>query len=227
MNKVKLFIPGRIEIIGNHTDHQNGKVICSSINLGNTIKAKKIDQPLIIIQSKNYGAIKIDYDTLEIKNNTMPINSVRMIIGILTELKSRNYLVKGAIIKIDSNLPVGVGLGSSAAFCLSIVCSLNNLFNFKITKLERAKICQIVENKYIGKDSGLMDQIACLSKGLIKIDFKKPDEPIITNLNIDLKKFNYSISIINSEISHDKFSLEYSEIKNEMQEVAKYFEKKV
>lgn len=225
MNKVELFVPGRIEILGNHTDHQNGKVICSPITLGNKVKAEANGTDFIVIESADYGIIKINIKTLQLIENNMPKNSEKMVIGILKELLERKYCIDGATIKIESTLPVGIGLGSSAAFCLSIVCSLDSLFDFKIDKLEKAKLCQSVENKYIGKESGLMDQIACLSDGPIKIDFKELDKPIITELNINFDKYGYNICIIKSENSHDNFSSEYSEIKNEMQKVARYFSK--
>lgn len=225
MNKVELFVPGRIEILGNHTDHQNGKVICSPITLGNKVKAEANNTDFIVIESADYGIIKINIKTLQLIENNMPNNSKKMVVGILKELLERKYCIDGATIKIESTLPVGIGLGSSAAFCLSIVCSLDSLFGLKIDKLEKAKLCQSVENKYIDKESGLMDQIACLSDGPIKIDFKELDKPIITELNINFYKYGYSMYIIKSGSSHDSFSSEYSEIKNEMQEVAMYLGK--
>jgi len=224
-NKIELFIPGRVEILGNHTDHQNGKVICSPISIGNSVIAERNASDFTMIESKNYGTIKINNKTFDIVNDTMPENSKKMAIGILKELQKENYIVTGTHIKIISNLPSGIGLGSSASFCLSIICSLNILYNFNIEKIELAKICQRVENNYLNKQSGLMDQIACLSNSLIKIDFKNPNNPKITKINFDFNKYGYNIFIINTESRHDDLKEEYSSIKNEMQEVAQYFYK--
>lgn len=224
-SNVKVFIPGRVEIIGNHTDHQRGKVISAPINLGTQVIAKKNDSDILYLESKGHGYIRVKTSKLKIVENTLSKNSTKMIIGILQELKNMHYNVSGANLYIKSTLPTGIGLGSSASFCLAIIESLNRLNNYRIKKLDLANICQRIEHIYINKDSGLMDQITCLSSNPVFIDFKNKDHPLIESINLKLNESKHCICIINCNSKHDDFIKDYNEIKMEMEQVAKYFSK--
>lgn len=221
---IKFIIPGRIEILGNHTDHQNGKVICSSINLKAQVSASLLEKNVISIISENYGKILIE-DNYKIIENSFSTMSTKIIMGILKELNLVR-IEQGISIYINSNIPSGVGLGSSAVFSLSIIKSFNELYNIGLSDLDMAKISQKIENKYLDKGSGLMDQIACLNDGMIKIDFKNIEKPIIEKINFDFFKFGYMGYIINTNEKHDDLINDYKQISNEMKLVAKYFNKK-
>lgn len=221
---VKFIIPGRIEILGNHTDHQNGKVICSTINLNSQVSASVSENNIISIISENYGKIVIESD-YKIIENSFSIISTKIIMGILMEL---NLVVveKGVSIYINSNIPSGSGLGSSAAFSLSIIKSFNELYDKGLSDLDMAKISQKIENKYLGKNSGLMDQVACLNTGMIKIDFKNVEKPNVEKIDFDFSDFGYGVYIMNTEENHENLIDDYKQIFDEMKFVASYFNKK-
>lgn len=223
-NNVKFIIPGRIEILGNHTDHQNGKVICSPINLNSQVNASVTENNFISITSKNYGKIVIE-NNYSIIENSFSMMSTKIIIGILKEL---NLVIinKGISIYINSNIPSGSGLGSSASFSLSIIKAINELYNKGLSNLEMAKLSQKIENKYLNKNSGLMDQIACLSTGLIKIDFKNLEKPEVEKINFNFSDFGYSIYIMDTGEKHEKLIDDYKQISEEMKLVANYFHKR-
>ena len=216
--------PGRSEVSGNHTDHQNGKVICSTINLNSRVSASVSENNIISIISENYGKIMIESD-YKIIENSFSIISTKIIMGILMEL---NLVVveKGVSIYINSNIPSGSGLGSSAAFSLSIIKSFNELYDKGLSDLDMAKISQKIENKYLGKNSGLMDQIACLHTGMIKIDFKNVEKPNIEKIDFNFSDFGYGVYIMNTEENHENLIDDYKQIFDEMKFVASYFNKK-
>lgn len=218
--------PGRTELGGNHTDHNNGKVLAGSINLDCLGIVSKRNDKIINIVSVDYDLdFYIDLKTLEsnIENST-----VLLVKGLLEGFKKKGYCTGGFNAYISSNVISAAGVSSSASFEMLICAVINDLYNEgSLSMLEYAKIGQYAENHFWKKSSGLLDQMACAIGGIIHIDFKNEEKPAVTKMEIDFAKEGYGIVIVNTGKSHADLSDEYSRIPKEMKAVANYFNKEV
>ena len=232
-------VPGRIEIIGNHTDHQRGNVMTAAINLDIIAVCAKNDQDTIEIMQEDYAPISIRLDELE-KRPEEKGTTEALIRGVTSKLISNGYIVKGFKTYIAGDVSVGSGLSSSAMFEVLIGTILSGLYNdSKISMLEIAKIAQYAENVYFEKPCGLMDQTACALGGtvhidfinarhpLVHIDYKNEANPQINRIDFDLSAYGHSLCIVDTNSSHADLTDEYVSVPVEMKSVAQYFEKKV
>ena len=160
-DNVEIFsAPGRSEVCGNHTDHQHGKVLATSINLDTIAIASKHNDNIIKLVSDGYDMITLDIDDLRI-NDDEAGTTVSLIRGVLKGLKDKGYKIGGFNAYATSDVLVGAGLSSSAAFEVIIGTIISGLYNdMKIDSVEIAQISQFAENVYFKKPCGLMDQMA-------------------------------------------------------------------
>jgi len=225
-------VPGRSEIIGNHTDHNNGCVLAAAINLDVIAVVSKSLVPggrksHIRIKSEGFDPDDIDIEHFgQIENERF--TSAAIIRGTCGRFAELGYEIGGFDAYTVSDVLKGSGLSSSAAFEILVGFILNHLYNDnKISPLEIAQIGQYAENHYFGKPCGLMDQTACSVGGFVAIDFRNPAEPVVEKLDFDLTKSGYSLCIVSTGGSHDNLNDEYADIRKEMEQVASYFNKKV
>ena len=215
--------PGRVEVLGNHTDHNNGYVMVSAIDLDIFAAVKKRDDNMVIINSEGYHDNTINISSLE-RLDSEADSSNGLIRGVLFKLNELGYKVGGFSAITDSNIFKGAGLSSSAAFEVLVGQIMNVLYNdSKIDRVTLAKVGQFAENVYYGKPSGLLDQMGVSLGGFNFIDFKSTKEPQITNFNFQLK--DYRVVLVNTGGSHGNLTSYYASIKNDMINVAKYFNK--
>ena len=120
--------PGRVEIIGNHTDHQHGKVIAASVNADAIAVVKKSDDEMVRIVSGDNPEIKIDINSLDISEEEEKSTSA-LIKGMLNGLKGMGYDLGGFCAYITSDIPIGSAFASSAAFETLIGNIVSGLFN--------------------------------------------------------------------------------------------------
>lgn len=226
--------PGRSEISGNHTDHQKGRVLAASINLDTIAVVHKTNDDTILItsvvdSSNDCKEISIKLNAIDVDfRSTEKGTSHALVRGILKGFKDHGYSIGGFNAYITSDVLVGSGLSSSAAFEVIIGTILNGLYNdMKIDMPEIARIGQYAENVYFGKPCGLMDQMACAVGGLVSIDFKDPVNPIVNHVDVDFEEKGYSLCIIDTKGSHDNLTDEYAAIPFEMKEVSRFFGKEV
>lgn len=210
--------PGRMELIGNHTDHNGGTVIAGSISMDTIAAAAPNGKNVIEIISEGYEEkIVVDINNLGGRRD----DTTGLVAGIVEAIKRWNHKIEGFSAYVSSNVIAAAGVSSSASFEMLLCSIINYFFNEEImTYIEYAKIGQYAENHYWGKASGLMDQLACAVGGLIKLDFKS--EVSYQKIDFDLKKFDYKFILVNSEMNHANMSNEYSEIPNEMYSVATF-----
>lgn len=221
--------PGRTEICGNHTDHQNGKVMAGAISLDVIAVVEKTNDNIISL--KSYGHDGMDVVSLD---NLKPLKqeentSAALIRGIaarITQLGNNN--VGGFNAYTTSNVLAGSGLSSSAAFEVLVATICNNLYcNDIFTPLDLAKIAQYSENVYFGKPCGLMDQTACAVGCLVEVDFLNPEKPIVSQINLDIAKEGYRLIILNTGANHSDLTDDYASIPVDMSSVAGFFGKSV
>ncbi len=213
--------PGRTEIIGNHTDHQKGKVIAASVD--HDIIALANPNTLITIIAPGFQLRPLNCQNLVI-NQQDYYTSEGLVKGVLAGFKQAGYQIGGFDCLLDSRVPKGSGMSSSAAFTVLIATILNQLYNQgKINPVKLAQIAQYAENNYFNKPSGLMDQLTCSVGGVVYLDFYQPDQPVIEQLPLNLAQHDYQLVLVNTLSDHADLAADYGLIVQEMQAVAQFF----
>lgn len=208
---------GRVEVCGNHTDHNGGKVVSCAISLDALCMFLPSEDDVIKIKSEGYDDMIIDLNSAE---NEKKGTSAALVRGVAVGLKNKGYKVGGFIACVTSNVLGGAGISSSASFEVLIAEVLNFLYNDgKITESEKAIVSQFAENEYFGKPCGLLDQTAIAFGGLKKLDFKEKGVIGVTDIHNDLK--DYTLVLVNTGGSHANLTGEYAAIPSEMFSVAK------
>mgnify|MGYP000785259756 CR=1 FL=1 len=191
--------PGRSEIGGNHTDHQCGEVLAASINNDAIAIVQKLKEPCVKVISDGYELITIDLDDLD-RREDEAVTTNALIRGVLAKTKEYGYQIGGFQAFVTSDVLIGAGLSSSAAFETLMGTILSYLFNDgKISPIEIAMIGQFAENVYFGKPSGLMDQMASSVGGFITIDFADEKHPVINSVKFDFTKSGHALCIVDTK----------------------------
>ena len=219
--------PGRSEVGGNHTDHQHGKVLATSINLDSIGVVRATDDNIIRLVSDNYDEIVISLDDILLKEEEKETTTA-LIKGMVSGFLNRKFEVGGFSAYVTSDVLIGAGLSSSAAFETLIGTILSGLYNnMNVSAVDIAIIGQYAENIYFGKPCGLMDQMACSVGNLVYIDFENPNKPIVEKIEFDMEKYGYSLCITDTKGSHADLTDEYAAVTKEMKLVAKHFGQEV
>ena len=219
--------PGRSEVGGNHTDHQHGMVLATSINLDAVAVTGLSKDGNIHVISEGYDMVDVDVSDLEARHEEEGTTAA-LIRGMAADLKEKGYEVKGFQAYVVSDVLIGAGLSSSAAFEIIMGTILSGMFNnMEISPVTIAQSGQFAENVYFGKPCGLMDQMACSVGGMIHIDFKDPAEPVVEKVPSDFEAYQYSLCIVDTKASHADLTDDYAQIPEEMKKVAKFFKKSV
>lgn len=226
--EIKIFsAPGRSEIGGNHTDHQHGKVLACAINKDAIAIVKKVKDDEVRIVSDDAKEIVVDIADVTICEEEKG-STLALVKGVLVGFLERGYKVGGFHTYITSDVLIGSGVSSSAAFETLIGAILSGLYNkMKVSDVEIAKIGQFSENIYFGKPCGLMDQMACSIGNLVYIDFYNPEKPLVEKIPFNLEKYGYSLCITDTKGSHADLTDEYAAVPDEMKRVANYFCKEI
>ena len=212
--------PGRSEVCGNHTDHQNGMVLATSINLDAIAIVAKAEEPVIRLVSGDFPMEEVDVADLSIKEEEQSTTTA-LIRGVAAGMKERGHKVGGFTAYITSDVLMGAGMSSSAAFESLIGTILSGLYNdMKVSSIEIAQIGQYAENIYFGKPCGLMDQMACSVGGMIFIDFKEKEHPEVRQVHTDFEKAGLSLCIVDTKGSHADLTPDYAAVPAEMNQVA-------
>lgn len=155
------FSPGRINLIGEHTDYNGGHVFPCAISLGTYGAARKREDNKLRFYSTNFedlGIIETSLDDLKYDKKDNWVNYAK---GMIYFLKETGHDVdKGMDIFIEGNIPNGSGLSSSASLEMLIGVIAQELFNLDIDRVDLVKLGMETENKFIGVNSGIMDQFA-------------------------------------------------------------------
>jgi galactokinase len=212
--------PGRTEIGGNHTDHNYGRVLAGAVNMDNIAVAAKNNTNIVSILSSGYDKFEVDLSNLN-PNTAEKFTSASIIRGISSRLKELGFAIGGFDCCIDSGVPVGSGLSSSASFEVLIGAIISHLFNNgKLEAVQNAIIGQYAENVFFGKPCGLMDQTACAVGGLVTIDFEDPSKPVVKKVNFDFVATGFSLVITDTGGNHADLNDEYASLPIDMKSVA-------
>ena len=225
---VMLFsVPGRTELSGNHTDHNNGRVLAASVDIDIIAIASKVEGNTVRIKSVGYRE-----DTVDISNpspdNVRKGSSSSIIAGIADYFNKNGYTSGGFYAYTTSDVVTGSGLSSSAAFevmCARIFSEFSH--EGKVSAMELAKAGKYSENEYFGKPCGLMDQAACASGGCLWMDFENNSDPKTQKIDFDLTKYGYSLCIVNTGGNHADLTDDYAAVPSEMRSIASLMGKTV
>ena len=221
-------VPGRTEIIGNHTDHNHGKVIAGAINRDILAIVSKNDSDVISFCSEGYSKDQIKISDVTSPDKFRKFTSRALVAGMVNAFIEAGHAVGGYDAYSCTEVLKGSGLSSSAAFEVMIGNILNHLYNDgKVDNKEIAKYAQYSENVYFGKPCGLMDQMACAVGGFVYIDFEDNKNPVVESVNLSLADAGYSLCIVNTGGSHAGLNDDYAAVPAEMKAVAAYLGKDV
>jgi len=217
--------PGRTELCGNHTDHQHGQVLAASINLDAVAVIRANGSDTVRLRSQSPEEIVTDLSDLSIHDAEAGTTQA-LIRGVAAGLKERGFKIGGFDAVLTSEVLIGAGLSSSAAFESVIGTAFSALFNADPIPYEAVALAgQYAENRYFKKPCGLMDQLACSCGGLVHIDFADPGKPAVKRLSLELEKYGYCLCITDTKGSHADLTEEYAAIPREMHEAASFFGK--
>ncbi len=215
--------PGRVEIGGNHTDHQGGRVLAAAINLETVAVVAENGKDIIRAECEGYGGYEILLSELspreEEKNTT-----AALIRGVAKGLVARGVKLSGVDMYISSEVLSGSGLSSSAAFEVCVATALSDIAGEKLSPHAVAEISAFAEREYFGKPCGLMDQMASAFGGIVAIDFSSSPAKV-EKIEFDLKKAGYDLVIVDVRADHADLTDEYAAIPREMGQVAAFFGK--
>lgn len=218
--------PGRSEIIGNHTDHNHGRVMAGAINRDILSIVAKNDDGVIRFSSEGYREDKVVLADVDNPANFRQFTSRALVAGMASAFKKAGHSIGGYDTYSCTEVLKGSGLSSSAAFEVMIGNILNHLYNGgEIDNKEIAKYAQYSENVYFGKPCGLMDQMACAVGGFVFIDFEDNQNPVVESVDFSLAKAGYALCIVNTGGNHANLNDDYASVPKEMKAVAAYFNK--
>lgn len=215
--------PGRVNLIGEHTDYNNGFVLPAALTLSTfTAFSRRTDNRLLVHSLAMNETKEFDLNEVIIPKGDW----TDYVLGIVKTLHKEGITFTGANLMIESDIPLGSGLSSSAALLVSVCLSLIALAEVKksLTPLMTAQICQRAENEFVGTKSGIMDQlISCLGKkgtalfidcGLLKTEY------------VPLPKDAFTFIMVNSMVRHELAASEYNQRRAECEQGLAYFQEK-
>ena len=181
-NTRTFFSPGRVNLIGEHTDYNGGNVFPCALSFGTYGVIRLREDNAVRMYSDNFeevGIVEFSLEDIKYKKEDNWVNYPK---GVIDVMKKHGYNInRGFDVAIYGNIPNGAGLSSSASLELLIAVMMDSLFNFNIDRVDLVKFSQEAENKFVGVNCGIMDQFA--------IGMGKENNAILLDCNT--LKYNY------------------------------------
>ena len=220
----QIFTPGRMELAGNHTDHQNGRILAAAVDRGITAEFEANGTRMVHVRPEVMRPFDVRVDHLRPK--TADFGTPKALVrGMLAALTDLGLEVGGFDATIRSTLPIGAGLSSSAAFSVTIGRILSTLFNDgQVDSMVIARAAQQAENDFFGKPCGLMSQMTCALGKTIYVDFQTRE---VETVEADFEGMGLTMCLTNTGGSHAGLDTSYARIPADMVYVANLFDKGV
>lgn len=198
--------PGRLEILGNHTDYNEGIVLSCAVDQRTSVAAAENNSRQVrLYDARDNSEARFDIDHLV---NTITPRWANYPAGVISELAARNLHISGFDAVISSNVPLSAGMSSSAAFETAVLFALEKLFKLNIAPADAARIGQGVENNFLGVKTGLLDQFSSIfgvENAFILSDFRT-----VEVLKTVAMPTGASILVVNSMQKHNLVDSEYN-----------------
>ena len=214
--------PGRVNLIGEHTDYNDGFVLPCAIDFATVISASQRNDSLVSVVAIDFDS---EHDEFDLNQTITPCDKgwANYVRGSIKCLRDHGYFLTGANLTISGNVPKGAGLSSSASLEVAVLQAYKSLQDLHISQLEIALIAQEAENNFVGCACGIMDQLisACgIKDSAMLIDCRSLS---MTPVKIpdDLE-----ILIIDSKVTRGLVESEYNNRRKDCEDVAKLFEQK-
>jgi galactokinase len=205
--------PGRINIIGEHTDYNNGFVLPAAIDKAIYIAISKRNDDMVSLYAADF---KEDYSTSLSEVAPLKHHWANYILGIVDQLKKINKNITGFNAVVDGDVPLGAGLSSSAAVECATVFALNELFELQLNRFEMVKMAQAAEHAFAGVKVGIMDMFASMfgkKDNVIKLDCRSLEYEYVPFHLEGIK-----IVLLNTNVKHSLASTEYNTRRKECEQ---------
>lgn len=204
--------PGRVNLIGEHTDYNNGYVMPAAINRYAYFAIKPNGAGMYRFHAADFSR---DFSTPTYKINPTNTHWANYLLGVIAQMVADGKEVEGFDCVFGGDVPIGAGMSSSAAIESGLAFALNHMFGFGYSRMQLAQIAQQAEHQYAGVKCGIMDQFASLhgrENHVLQLDCRSLEfEPF--ELNMD----NHSIILVNTGVKHSLASSEYNKRRQECQ----------
>ncbi|MBR4702452.1 MAG: galactokinase [Oscillospiraceae bacterium] len=219
-----VMVPGRTELAGNHTDHQGGRVLAAAVDLYLRAEAEETRNEIVTLDSRGFGTVSVSLDELS-PEHSKPGSAEALARGTLEYLKKEGWVLGPLRAELTSEIPVGAGLSSSAAFGV-MVGKLQSVFHNagEIPPLTLALAAQYGETAHFLKPCCLMDQAACALGGVNRLDFLG-NIPKAERISSSLFAPEYRLLILDTGGSHRDLTSDYAAIPADMKAAASFFGK--
>ena len=213
--------PGRTELCGNHTDHQNGRVLCGSVTMDTLAAAAPTEDGKIVLHSKGFGKTTLELDDLSPREEEKGTTAA-ILRGVAAGFAARGWRIGGFRAAVSSDVPPGGGLSSSASFEILVGALFSRFYHHdQADAMTLARIGQSAEREYFGKPSGLLDQAACACGGITMIDFADPDAPAVEPIDFEYRAHGFVLCAVDTHTSHADLTDDYAAIPADMTAIAR------
>jgi galactokinase len=212
--------PGRVNLIGEHTDYNDGYVMPAALDFSTWVKASPLAQRRLQIFSENFNEqveVNLDDPNLVARGHWSDYS-----IGVAVVLERAGYRLRGASLRIHGEVPIGSGLSSSAAIEVGTAFALAALSGVKIDRRRLALLCQQAENEFVGARVGIMDQFISLfgqAHKALMLDCRSLEFKLLPLPD------NVRLIICNTMVKHELASSAYNERRAQCEAGVKYLAK--
>lgn len=197
--------PGRVNILGEHTDYNEGFVLPASIDKNIYIAISKRNDQVINLYATDFNE-RFTGDINQIEKST--VQWANYLLGVADQLQEKGFTLSGFNAVVDGDVPIGAGLSSSAALECAAIFALNNIFQLGLSNIDMVPMAQKAEHEFAGVKCGIMDQFASMfgkKYHVIKLDCRSLEYEYVP-----FRLEGYKVLLLNSNVKHNLASSEYN-----------------